>query len=67
MDAPPPADKSTTIAITNHMICLAREGRAEHICFLLALRATETYPLPKTLLNYYLTLRKGGLSPALRS
>jgi len=30
------------------MVCLAREGRAEHIHFLLALRATETYPLPKT-------------------
>ena len=51
IDALPPADKSTTIAITNHMVCLAREGRAEHICFLLALRATETYPLPKTFKN----------------
>jgi len=30
------------------MVCLAREGRAEHICFLLVLRATETHVLPKT-------------------
>jgi len=48
MDAPPPAGESATTAITNHMVCLAREGRAEHIHFLLALRATETYVLPKT-------------------
>jgi len=48
MDAPPPAGKSATIAITNHMVCLAREGRVEHICFLLVLRATETHVLPKT-------------------
>ena len=67
IDAPPLAGKLATTAIINHMVHLAKEGRAEHICFLLALRATETYPLPKTLLNYYLTLRKGGLSPALRS
>jgi len=48
MDAPPLAGKSATTAITNHMVCLAREGGAEHICFLLALRATETHVLPKT-------------------
>jgi len=30
------------------MVCLVREGGAEHICFLLALRATETHVLPKT-------------------
>jgi len=30
------------------MVCLAREERAEHICFLLALRASETYSLLKT-------------------
>jgi len=30
------------------MVCLVREGEAEHICFLLALRATETHVLPKT-------------------
>jgi len=30
------------------MVYLAREGRAEHICFLLVLRATETHVLPKT-------------------
>ena len=30
------------------MVRLAREGGAEHICFLLALRASETYSLPKT-------------------
>ena len=30
------------------MVRLAREGRAEHICFLLALEATETQSLPKT-------------------
>jgi len=47
MDASPPAGESATTAITNHMICLAREGRAEHIHFLLALRATETQFLPK--------------------
>jgi len=51
MDAPPPAGESATTAITNHMVHLAREGRAEHICFLLALRATETHVLPKTLKN----------------
>jgi len=48
MDAPPPAGKSATTAITNHMVRLAREGGAEHICFLLALRTTETHVLPKT-------------------
>ena len=53
MDAPPPADESATTAITNHMICLAREGGAEHICFLLALRATKTHSLPKTFKYVY--------------
>ena len=48
MDASPPAGESATTAITNHIICLAREGKAEHICFLLALRATKTHVLPKT-------------------
>jgi len=48
MDAPSPAGESATTAITNHMVYLTREGRAEHICFLLALRATETHVLPKT-------------------
>jgi len=46
MDVPPPAGKSATTAITNHMVHLAREGGVEHICFLLALRAAETH-LPK--------------------
>jgi len=48
MDAPPPAGKSATTAIINYIVCLAREGGAEHICFFLALRATETHILPKT-------------------
>ena len=48
IDAPPPVDESATTAITNHMVCLTREGGAEHIRFLLALRATETHVLPKT-------------------
>jgi len=48
MDAPPPAGESVTTAITNHMVRLAREGGAEYICFLLILRASETYSLPKT-------------------
>jgi len=48
MDAPPLAGKSATTAITNHMVYLAREGGAEHIHFLLALKATETHVLPKT-------------------
>ena len=30
------------------MICLTREEEAEHICFLLVLRATKTHSLPKT-------------------
>jgi len=30
------------------MVCLVREGEAEHIHFLLALRATEIHVLPKT-------------------
>jgi len=47
-DAPPPAGESATTAITNHIVRLAREGRAEHIHFLLVLRATETHVLPKT-------------------
>ena len=47
MDVPPPAGESATTAITNHMVCLAREGGVEHICFLLVLRAAETH-LPKT-------------------
>jgi len=48
MDTPPPAGKSATIAITNHMVHLAREEGAEHICFFLVFRATETHVLPKT-------------------
>ena len=48
IDAPPLAGESATTAITNHMVRLAREGGAEHIRFLLALRASETYSLPKT-------------------
>jgi len=48
MDAPPPAGESATTAITNYIVCLARKGGAEHIYFLLALRATETHFLPKT-------------------
>jgi len=48
MDAPPPAGESATTAITNHIVRLAREERAEHIHFLLVLRATETHVLPKT-------------------
>ena len=48
MDALPPAGKSATTAITNHMVYLAREGGAEHIHFLLALKVTETHVLPKT-------------------
>jgi len=48
MDTPSPAGKSATTAITNHIVRLARERRAEHICFLLALKATETHVLPKT-------------------
>jgi len=51
MDAPPPAGESATIAITNHMVHLVREGEAEHIHFLLALRVTETHVLPKTFKN----------------
>jgi len=51
MDALPPAGKSATTAITNHMVCLAREGAAECIHFLLVLRATETHVLPKTFKN----------------
>jgi len=48
MDALPPAGELATTAITNHMVHLAREERAENICFLLALRATETHVLLKT-------------------
>ena len=48
MDTSPSAGKSAITAITNHIVCLAREGRAEYIHFLLALRATETHFLPKT-------------------
>jgi len=48
MDALSPASKSATTAITNHMVYLTREEKAEHICFLLALRATKTHVLPKT-------------------
>jgi len=48
MDALPPADELATTAITNYMVHLAKEKEVEHICFLLALRATETHVLPKT-------------------
>ena len=48
MNALPPVGESATTATTNYMVRLAREGGVEHICFLLALRATETYVLPKT-------------------
>jgi len=30
------------------MVCLAKEEKTEHIHFLLALKATKTYFLPKT-------------------
>ena len=33
------------------MVCLARKGEAEHICFFLALRTTETYVLSKIFKN----------------
>jgi len=48
MNALPPAGESATTAITNHMVHLAKEEGAEHIRFLLVLRATETHVLPKT-------------------
>jgi len=72
MDASPLAGELATTAITNHIVCLTREEGAEHICFLLALRATETHVLPKTFKDIAKLLadskkRKGGLSPTLRS
>ena len=48
IDALPPAGKSATTAITNHMVHLTKEGEAEHIHFLLALRTTAIHVLPKT-------------------
>jgi len=48
MDALSPAGKSATTAITNHIVCLAREEGTKHIHFLLVLRATKTHFLPKT-------------------
>jgi len=47
MDALSPAGGSVTTVITNYIVCLAREGGAEHIHFLLVLRATETHYQPK--------------------
>jgi len=47
------AGKSATITITNYIIGLAREEEVEHICFLLALRATKTHSLPKTFKYVY--------------
>jgi len=70
MDAPPLAGKSATTAITNHMVCLTREGEAEHICFLLVLRATKTHFLPKTFKDVAklpANSKKSGLNLALRS
>jgi len=48
MDALPLVGKSAIIAITNYMVHFTKEEEAEHICFLLVLRATETYSLSKT-------------------
>jgi len=48
MNASSLADGSATTVITNYMVHLARKGGAEHIHFLLALRATETHSQPKT-------------------
>jgi len=48
MDAPPLAGELAITTITNHIVCLTREERTEHICFFLVFRATETYFLPKT-------------------
>ena len=48
IDAPSLVGKSGPTAITNHMVHLAREGKAEYIHFLLVLRVTETHFLPKT-------------------
>jgi len=48
MDTLPPVGELATTAITNHIVCLVREGEAEHIHFLLVLRATKTHVLPKT-------------------
>ena len=36
-------------AITSYLACLAREGRVEQICFLLAQHAAESCPIPKNL------------------
>ena len=49
IDTSPPIGKSAKPAITSYLACLAREGRVEQICFLLAQYAIESCPIPKDL------------------
>jgi len=49
IDTPPPIGKSAKPAITSYLACLARKGRVEQICFLLAQYAIESCPIPKDL------------------
>ena len=44
-------DELAEPAITSYLAHLARKGRIEKICFLLAHCATESYPIPKSLRN----------------
>jgi len=49
IDTSPPIDKSAKPAITSYLKCLAKEERAEKICFLLAQCAIESCPMSKNL------------------
>ena len=49
MDTLPSAGELAEPAITSYLACLARKGRVEQICFLLAQHAAESCPIPKNL------------------
>jgi len=51
MNTPPLIGESAKPAITSYLAYLAREGRVEKICFLLAQHTTESFPIPKSLRN----------------
>jgi len=49
MDTLSSAGKSAEPAITSYLACLAKEGKVEQICFLLAQHVAESFLIPKNL------------------
>ena len=51
IDTPPSTSESAELAITSYLVCLARKGRVEKICFFLAQYVQESCPISKSLGN----------------